>query len=57
MRALVLVASEDLSVESVRLLLKTGLLPLAPGACDELENYLIAHGIAGLSALTGLNGE
>ena len=48
-----LVASEDLSVESVRLLLKTGLLPLSPGACDELENYLIAHGIAGTSAWSG----
>ncbi|MCH7872893.1 MAG: exodeoxyribonuclease V subunit gamma, partial [Planctomycetes bacterium] len=55
LRALVLVASEDLSVESVRLLLKTGLLPLAQCACDELENYLIAHGIAGASAWTGPN--
>ncbi len=38
---------EGLTLESARLLLKTGLLPLTSDAVDELENYLLAHGIDG----------
>ena len=34
-------------LDSVRLLLKTGLLPIERDAADELENYLLAHGIQG----------
>lgn len=52
-RALVAVVAEDFSLESVRLLLKSGLFPLDDVAADELENYLLAHGIAGSKAWTG----
>ncbi len=38
---------EGLTLKLTRLLLKTGLLPLHPEAADELENYLLAHGIEG----------
>jgi ATP-dependent helicase/nuclease subunit B len=41
------VAAEAMSLESVRLALKTGLVPIAMDATDELENYLLAHGLAG----------
>jgi len=50
LRVLLQVAAEDLSLESARLLLKTGLLPLASSSADALENYLLAHGLAGLAA-------
>ena len=42
-----------MSLESVRLILKTGLLPVSMEAADELENYLLAHGITGLDAWRG----
>jgi ATP-dependent helicase/nuclease subunit B len=41
------VAAEAMSMESVRLVLKTGLLDIPIDAADELENYLLAHGLAG----------
>ncbi len=43
-------AVENMSIESVRLLLKTSLTPLSSEQCDELENYLLAHGIRGIDA-------
>jgi len=43
-------AAERLSLDAVRLVLKTGMLPLGAEAIDELENYLIAHGISGIQA-------
>lgn len=43
---------EGLTLEIARLLLKTGLLPLALEAADELENYLLAHGIEGVDEWT-----
>ncbi len=53
LRAAVAVMSEDFSLTSVRLLLKTGLLALDENDADELENYLLAHGIAGAAAWFG----
>ncbi|MBU0719257.1 MAG: PD-(D/E)XK nuclease family protein [Planctomycetes bacterium] len=50
LRAGIMLAATDLSLESVRLALKTDLLPISIDAADELENYLIAHGIAGADA-------
>lgn len=49
-RGLLAIAVDDCRLDSVRLLLKTGLLPLADEEADLLENYLIAHGIAGRRA-------
>jgi ATP-dependent helicase/nuclease subunit B len=43
---------EGLTLELARVLLKTGLLPLDIEAADELENYLLAHGIEGFEAWT-----
>ncbi|MCH7700215.1 MAG: PD-(D/E)XK nuclease family protein [Planctomycetes bacterium] len=40
----------DFSVESVRLILKTGLLGLADSTGDALENYLLATGLHGAAA-------
>jgi len=48
-RALLAVATDDCRLDSVRLTLKTGLLPLSAEDADRLENYLLAHGIAGRS--------
>lgn len=39
-----------MSADSVRLLLKTGLAPLADDEADALENYVLAHGIEGMAA-------
>lgn len=39
--------ANDLSLDSVRLLLRTGLTPLMDDEADELENYLLAHDIHG----------
>ncbi len=50
LRAGVTMAAEAMSLESVRLVLKTGLVSVALEAADELENYLLAHGIAGWDA-------
>ncbi|MEK6799627.1 MAG: regulatory iron-sulfur-containing complex subunit RicT, partial [Planctomycetota bacterium] len=49
LRGLVAVAADDYSLASVRILLKTGLLPLSDDEADELENYLLAFGISGAS--------
>lgn len=49
-RGLLAVASDDCRLESVRLTLKTGLLPIGDDDADTLENYLLAHGIAGRGA-------
>ncbi|GMV96000.1 MAG: hypothetical protein AMXMBFR83_03690 [Phycisphaerae bacterium] len=49
-RGLLAVAADDCRLESVRLVLKTGLLPIARDDADLLENYLLAHGITGRSA-------
>jgi len=46
-RSLLAVASEDCRLESVRLTLKTALLPIPESQADLLENYLLAHNIAG----------
>ncbi|MEK6676266.1 MAG: PD-(D/E)XK nuclease family protein [Planctomycetota bacterium] len=47
LRSAVALASEDLSIDSVRLALKTGLWPLSFEESDELENYILAHGLSG----------
>lgn len=49
-RGLLAVAGDDCQLTSVRLLLKTGLLPIGPEEADLLENYLLACGITGRSA-------
>ncbi|NLX23311.1 MAG: hypothetical protein GXY55_16795 [Phycisphaerae bacterium] len=46
-RSLLAVAQDDCRLDAVRLMLKTGLLPIAAGDADLLENYLLAHGIEG----------
>ncbi|MFQ5492083.1 MAG: PD-(D/E)XK nuclease family protein, partial [Phycisphaerae bacterium] len=51
--SLVAIAREDLSVDSVRLIVKTDLLGVSQQAADELENFLLAYGIAGLSLWNG----
>ncbi len=53
LRAAMALAADDLSRESVRVVLKTDLLPIAKEAADRLENYLLAHGINGLNAWRG----
>lgn len=47
MRGLTALAATSFSLESVRMLLKTGLLGLNDTDADELENYLLAHGLEG----------
>ncbi len=49
-RGVTALAATGWSIDAVRLLLKTGLLGLADDAADELENYVLAHGIIGRSA-------
>ncbi len=53
LRAAAAMAADDLSLESVRLALKTGLLPIGTEPADELENYLIAHGLSGSGTWRG----
>ncbi len=53
LRGLAVAAAESLSVESVRVLLKTGLLGIDEESADELENFILAHGIAGYDVWTG----
>ena len=48
-RSLLAVAADDCRLESVRLALKTGLLPISQDDADLLENYLLAQGIHGRS--------
>ena len=47
LRNIAALVTERLSLESVRVALKTGLMPITDEAADELENYLIAHGLSG----------
>lgn len=47
------VAAEAMSLESVRLVLKTGLVDIPIDAADELENYILAHGLAGFDTWHG----
>jgi ATP-dependent helicase/nuclease subunit B len=46
-------AGDDVRLDTVRLLLKTGLLPLESEAADEVENYLLANAIQGSEAWRG----
>ncbi|MCH7814203.1 MAG: PD-(D/E)XK nuclease family protein, partial [Planctomycetes bacterium] len=52
LRALVTLAADSMSPDSVRLLLKTGLLGVADDAADELENFILAHAVAGFHVWT-----
>jgi len=52
-RGLMAVAEEDFSIDAVGGLLKCGLLPIPDDRLDELENYLLAHGICGRTFWTG----
>ncbi len=52
LRAILSVAVEQFSTDSVRQLLKADLLGLDSADADQLENYIIAHRIAGLKAWT-----
>ncbi len=47
LRATLGIIAEDFSVESVRLLISSGLMGLDDHQSDELENYILACGIAG----------
>jgi len=53
LRAAIAVVSRDFSLDSVRLLLKTGLLPISSEQTDELENYCLAHGISTMEQWQG----
>lgn len=48
LRCTVTLSAEDMSLESVRVVLKTGMLPFSDAAADELENYILAHGLSGV---------
>ncbi|MCH7721663.1 MAG: hypothetical protein IH988_11865, partial [Planctomycetes bacterium] len=50
LRGLIELRMTDFSVESVRLILKTGLLGLADSTGDALENYLLATGLHGAAS-------
>lgn len=49
-RALLALVEHDCAIETVRHELKTGLLPIEDDDGDLLENYLVAHGLAGFRA-------
>jgi ATP-dependent helicase/nuclease subunit B len=51
------IAVQGAALDPVRLLLATGLCGLEAGAADELENYLLAHGINRSSQWTGADWE
>ncbi|MBN1492054.1 MAG: exodeoxyribonuclease V subunit gamma, partial [Phycisphaerae bacterium] len=53
LRLLPAIVHRRLAMDDVRLLLKTGLTPLAAREADTLENYVLAHGIHGLDAWLG----
>ncbi len=53
LRAGTAMAAQAMSLESVRLALKTGLFPISIEAADELENYLLAHGLSGFDVWRG----
>lgn len=46
-RACISAAAEDVPLDSVRRMLKTDLIPLSMAQADEIENFLLARGIAG----------
>ncbi|MCP4249649.1 MAG: hypothetical protein GY778_21625 [bacterium] len=52
LRSLVAMAADSMSSDSVRLALKTGLLGIADNAADELENFILAHAVAGFNVWT-----
>ncbi|RME41315.1 MAG: hypothetical protein D6788_01480, partial [Planctomycetota bacterium] len=52
-RAALLTVRDACSLESMRLVLKTDLLPLSRDRADLLENYLLAHGLSGYDAWQG----
>lgn len=47
------VAVDGMNLDPMRILLKSGLLPITRDAADELENYILAHGIAGQESWAG----
>lgn len=53
LRAGIDAAAESLSMDSVRRLLKTGLVPVSTQEADALENYVLAHGVSGREAWAG----
>jgi len=57
MRGAGAVVADGASPDTMRLLLKTELLGLDPTDADSLENYVLAHGIAGLPAWSGADWE
>jgi ATP-dependent helicase/nuclease subunit B len=52
-RSVIQTASDAMSLDAMRLLLKTGMLPLRAEQADELENYILGHGIAGANLWLG----
>lgn len=50
LRSMLGMGVERMSLSSVRAWLKCGLVPLPDAALDELENYLLAHGVEGVPA-------
>ncbi|MFQ5413502.1 MAG: PD-(D/E)XK nuclease family protein, partial [Phycisphaerae bacterium] len=53
LRSVTAMASDGMSPTSVRGALKTDLFPITTDAADELENYVIARGVAGVDAWRG----
>jgi ATP-dependent helicase/nuclease subunit B len=53
LRGTVAMVGDGMSLDSVRLAMKTGLLPVSVESADSLENYLIAHGISGVETWRG----
>lgn len=52
LRGGVAACANDMALESIRLLVKTGLMPLEAAEADELENYLLAYGVHGRASWT-----
>jgi len=53
MRAALGITAEGFTLEPMRRLLKTGAVDMTVDQADELENYLLAHGITGRTLWTG----
>lgn len=53
LRGIVLLAARPYELNAVRMLLKTGLTPLADDDADELENHLVATALTGAAAWRG----
>jgi len=49
-RTLIAITVDDVSLDSTRILIKTGLFDLTNDAIDELENYIVAQGTHGFEA-------